>query len=106
MCIPYGLSVRVNAKEALPDELKYKDWDTSGSERINSTWPLECLMAGLPGHDREKNPVGSSCCHPLTPQALSPESSSASSDQVAPSDYLINFRRVARTTANLVFFDY
>ena len=33
-CLPYGLSVRVNAKDALPDELKYKDWDTGGSEQI------------------------------------------------------------------------
>jgi len=49
VCTPYGLSVRVNAETTLPDELKYKDWGASGSERINSTWPLECLMAGLPG---------------------------------------------------------
>ena len=34
MCIPYGFSVRVNATEALPDELKYKDWGTGGSEQI------------------------------------------------------------------------
>ena len=37
VCAPYGLSVRVNAKDALPYELKYKDWGASGSERINST---------------------------------------------------------------------
>ena len=38
VCIPYGLSVRVNAKEALPDELKYKDWGTK-RERANQTQP-------------------------------------------------------------------
>ena len=38
VCTPYGLSVRVNAKEALPDELKYKDWDAK-RERANQTQP-------------------------------------------------------------------
>ena len=51
-CFPYGLSVRVNAKDALPDELKYKDGGTSGSELIELTWPQFCMMAGLPGDDR------------------------------------------------------
>ena len=47
--MPYGFSVRVNATETLPDELKYKDWGTSGSERIKLNLTPWCLMAGLSG---------------------------------------------------------
>ena len=56
-CAPYGLSVRVNAKEALPDELKYKDWGASGSERIKLNLTPHCLMAGLPGNHHKLLPV-------------------------------------------------
>ena len=47
--MPYGFSVRVNAAEALPDELKYKDRGTGGSERIKLNLTPWCLMAGLSG---------------------------------------------------------